>query len=296
MTILLDDTPVFDAVRSLKREWLRTPAVGLTAAEFAQVKAAIEAMDAADRVEFGPAPNTLPVPVLVPADGRLTVEGLQRRLGVKEDGKFLTASRGALRTVLTNTNAPALTTADFQRVADRWRVPVKHIIGVRKVEAPRGAFDVTGIPTHLYERHVANRNTVPVGRYAKSHPGLFSPAGYGSGGYGAYSAQFDRLADACGLDPEAAFRACSWGAFQVLGENAVALGYSSAFDMALTLATGEAAHLDSFVRYVEVNDLVDKFRLIEPGVPESAVPFVSVYNGPGHARFNYAPKLVEAVK
>lgn len=295
MAVNVDDTALFAELRALKREW--GSATGLTAAEVARVKAALERGDPSDLVTFGPAPNALPVPAIVtPALGRLTVEGLQQRLGVVADGKFGPASRKALSAALTARQPAALTDADFARVAARLGVGANIIRAVRKVEAPRGAFDATGQPTKLYERHVANRNTVPPGRFAASHPDLFAAKGYGAGGYGAYSAQFERLADACFLDPEAAFRACSWGAFQVLGENAVALGYTSAFDFALSLVTGEPAHLESFVRFVEVNGLVDELRQVRAGVPDSAIPFVSKYNGPGFREFNYHVKLTEAAK
>lgn len=294
MTVTVDDTALFAELRALKREWGST--VGLTAAEVARVKAALERGDVSDLVTFGPAPQTIAPAVAVPATGRLTVERLQERLGVVVDGKFGPASRKALAAALTARQPAALTPADFTAAAARLGVGVNIIRAVRAVEAPRGAFDVTGQPTKLYERHVANRNTVPVGRFAASHPELFAAKGYGAGGYGAYSAQFERLADACFLDPEAAFRACSWGAFQVLGENAVSLGYPSAFDFALSLVTGEPAHLESFVRFVEKNGLVDELQQVKPGVPDSAVPFVSKYNGPGFREFNYHVKLTDAAK
>jgi hypothetical protein len=173
--------------------------------------------------------------------------------------------------------------------------PVKLIKAVRKVEAPRGAFDDEGRPSILYERHVANRNTVPPGAYAARAPELFGPP-YGRGGYGPFSAQYGRLAAACAIDPEAAFRACSWGAFQVLGENAVALGYASAFDMALALTVSEAAHLDCFARFVKANGLVDELRACRAGDPESCIPFVQRYNGRGFRQFSYHVKLAEAAR
>jgi len=117
---------------------------------------------------------------------------------------------------------------------------------------------------------------------------------YGPGGYGKFSAQYGKLAQAAALDPEAAFRACSWGAFQVLGENAVALGYPSAFAMALSLTESEAAHLDSFVRFVRANKIVDALRGCRPGDPASCIPFVKVYNGAGFRAFSYHEKLANA--
>lgn len=231
---------------------------------------------------------------------RLTIRNLHDRIGITPDvpgygTAFGARSKAALSAHLSNKSAPALTAADFARVAAELRAPVAIIRAVRKVEAPRGPFDDQGRPSLLFERHVFRRNTDPAGRFDKSHPDLSGPA-YGPGGYGAFSAQYDRLAAACALDPEAAFQACSWGAFQVLGENAVALGYASALDMVEALTVSEAAHLDSFARFVRTNGLEDELRACRPGDPDSCIPFVSKYNGPGFRQFNYHVKLAEAAK
>jgi len=242
---------------------------------------------------FNALADALALPPEVEGATRLDVRTLQEKIGVLPDGVFGQKSKQALFAKLTNTAAPAITAADLDRAAAELSVPVGIIRAVRKVEAPRGAFDDEGRPSILYERHVANRNTDPPGRYAASHPSVFGGA-YGPGGYGSFSSQYDKLALACAVDPEAAFRACSWGAFQVLGENAVALGYESAFDMALALTVSEAAHLDSFLRFVKVGKLDDELRACRPGDPVSCVPFVKAYNGPQWQKFDYANKLASA--
>lgn len=221
----------------------------------------------------------------------MTIRDLQKRLGVNVDGKFGPASTTALLDRLTNLKAPALTAEDFDKVAHDLNVPVAIIRAVRKVEAPRGPFDDSGRPSILFERHVFSRASKH--RFDKLVPALSGPA-YGKGGYGSFAAQYPRLVLACAMDPGAAFSACSWGAFQVLGENAVALGYDSAFDMALALTASEAAHLDCFVRFVRTNGLEDELRACRPGDPESCIPFVSRYNGSGFRQFNYHVKLAEA--
>lgn len=199
---------------------------------------------------------------------------------------------------LTNRNAPAITDADYERAADELgnRVTPKHMKASKKVEAPRGAFDDDGRPSILFERHVFARNTVPKGRFNASHPLLSAVNGYGRGGYGAFSAQYGKLERAYALDPEAAFEGCSWGAFQVLGENAAALGYKSARNMACELATSEAAHLDSYVRFIKANGLADELGRCRAGDPDSCIPFVQRYNGDGFRRFGYHMKFAEALK
>src|SRR5436190_579458 len=152
-----------------------------------------------------------------------------------------------------------------------------------------------GRPTILFERHKFAANTVPKGRFNAAHPAI-SGGPYGSGGYGKFSAQYGKLLDACALDPEAALRACSWGAFQVLGENAVPIGYRSTLEMVLSLTTGEQAHLESFVRFVRGNHLADELRACRAGDPASCVPFVKAYNGSDFAVNAYHKKLAAALR
>jgi hypothetical protein len=201
-------------------------------------------------------------------------------------------------TLITNPRAPALTDDDYERAAAALGngVTPKHMKASKKVEAPRGAFDEHGHPSILYERHVFSRNTNPKGRFNATHPELSALKGYGPGGYGAFGAQYGKLASAYILDPEAAFEACSWGAFQVLGENATALGYESARAMAVELAKSEAAHLDSYVRFIKVNGLADDLGRCTAGDPDSCIPFVRGYNGDGFARFSYHIKFADALR
>jgi hypothetical protein len=198
---------------------------------------------------------------------------------------------------ITNTNAPALTQDDYERAAVELGngVTPKHMRASKTVEAPRGAFDDNGRPSILYERHVFARNTTPKGRFNSSYPDLSAIRGYGAGGYGPFSSQYTKLQRAYALDPESAFEACSWGAFQVLGENAVQLGYASARDMACELAKSEAAHLDSYVRFIKVNGLADELGRCRAGDPESCIPFVERYNGSGFRKFSYHVKFAEAL-
>lgn len=220
----------------------------------------------------------------------LTIAQLQTDIGVTADGKFGPASRVALMSKLSNAHAPALTDMDIAAAAQRVGVPSGHIRGVRTVEAPRGPYDDQGRPTILFERHKFHQHTG--GTFDHSAPDLSNPVG---GGYGAFSVQYDKLARACAMNPDAAFQSCSWGSFQVMGENAVALGYRSAYDMAKALVANEAAHLDCFIRFITVNGIVDKFRACRHGDPTSCIPFVSRYNGPGYAANNYHTKLAAAI-
>jgi hypothetical protein len=238
-----------------------------------------------------PAPPPSPAPAKPQPPAAPDVAGLLAWLGLPGTAAFDAAATKALFGRLSNTKAPALTDADFEAVAAELGVPAKIVRAVTKVEAPRGAFDKEGRPSILYEKHVFARNTG--GRYNASHP-VLSASRWQPGTYGPLSVQYDKLAQACALDPDAAFKACSWGAFQVLGENAVAIGYGSAFEMALALTVSELAHLECFVRFIRSNKLVAKLQACKPGDPASCIPFVKAYNGAGYAQNKYHIKLANA--
>jgi N-acetylmuramidase-like protein len=221
-----------------------------------------------------PAPPPAPAPAppapavldaLPPPPGKLDVAALLGWLGLPAAGGFDAAATTALFDRLSSTRAPALTDADFAGVAAELGVSPGIVRAVNKVEAPRGAFDTQGRPSILYEKHVFARNTG--GRFNASHP-ILSAAKWQPGTYGALSIQYDKLAQACALDPDAAFRACSW--------------------------VSEAAHLDCFVRFIRSNNLVAKLQACTPGDPASCVPFVRAYNGPAFAKNNYHVKLAAA--
>ncbi|RSU21194.1 N-acetylmuramidase domain-containing protein [Sphingomonas koreensis] len=228
----------------------------------------------------------------------MDVATLQRRLMAlgldpgPDDGTMGPKTRAAVMLALTNRHAPALTDADIASVAAELRVPVNHINGVRIVEAPRGPFDDHGRPSILYEPHVFSRQSEH--RFDARYPTL-SYRSWRSGQYGPFSAQYPKLLDACALDPGAAFKACSWGAFQVLGENAEDLGYRDAFAMAVALSKSEADHLESFVRFIRWKKLEDELRACRPGNPKSCEPFVAVYNGTGQVP-KYSAALAKAIR
>jgi N-acetylmuramidase len=229
-----------------------------------------------------------PAPASVPA-GKLTVAALRTFLGLAAAGAFDAPARAALFARLSNKTPTPLTAADFASAASALGVSPKMVKAVREVEVAGDSFDTDGRPRILFERHIFHRKTG--GAFDSSHPVISNRV---AGGYGKFSAQYGKLGDACALDPDAAFQAASWGAFQVLGSNAVSLGYGSAFEMALALTASEAAHLDSFVRFVRVNKLVAALRACKPGDAASCVAFVRAYNGPNFAKNSYHTKLANA--
>lgn len=268
--------PIFDAAKALGVKFNTQDKVDTLDQGINRTLALIAQRPPATVVTPAPAPAQPRVPIV-------TLDGL---------------AWSAMLALLTNPRAPALTDADYARAADLLGhgVTPRHMRASKKVEAPRGSFDEQGRPSILYERHVFSRNTTPKGKFNDHHPELSALKGYGPGGYGAFSAQYAKLERAYALDPEAAFEGCSWGAFQVLGENATSLGYASARAMAVELAASEAAHLDSYVAFVRVNGLADELGRCRAGDPDSCIPFVEGYNGHGFRSFGYHIKFADALR
>lgn len=224
----------------------------------------------------------------------MNVKDLQIVLGVDPDGNFGSKSKKALFSQFANPNAPKFADSDIADAAHSLGVSEGHIRASILCESPRGSFDAQGKPVILFERHKFAAATTPPNRFNLSNPDL-SGGPYGPGGYGPLGKQWDKLAAACALDPEAAFEACSWGAFQVMGGNAKLLGYASAFDMALTLVSGEKAHLETYVRFIKAFGLVERLRACRAGDSDSCVPFVRRYNGPDYEKFDYHRKFAAAI-
>jgi hypothetical protein len=186
----------------------------------------------------------------------------------------------------TRGNFMALTDDDFKQAADRLGCEVAAVKSVAEVESGLyGAFLPDGKPVILFERHLFSRLTKK--KYDATNPDISNPK---PGGYGKVSVQHDRLDKAAALDKDAAQQSCSWGRFQVLGMNWKSLNYPSLQDFVDSMYRDEAAHLDSFVRYVEVNNLARHLKT------KNWAGFAKGYNGPTYQQNKYDTKLAAAYK
>jgi hypothetical protein len=184
-----------------------------------------------------------------------------------------------------------LTDEDFARAAKALNVEEAAIRAVAEVEAAGQGFIADGRPSILYEAHVFHAETKGTYANAKDRRGvsLSSPKWDRSlyGGTGA--AQHARYEDARKLDPDAANKACSWGTFQILGQNYKACGFddSQAFVDAMWTG-GAAAHLDAFVAFIKANNLDGPLRA------KNWAAFARGYNGPSYAVNKYDTKMASA--
>lgn len=216
----------------------------------------------------------------------MNVITLQAAVGAPPDGKWGTQSQAALFAAFTNTVAPAVTVAEIASFALRLGCTVKQLHAVAAVESSGGGFDKQGRPKILFERHIFHRLT----------EGRWSPCSFSQPKGGGYAdSSWVKLAAACGCAPDAAFSACSWGRFQVLGSHWHTLGYASPFELAHSTVASEAAHFDLLARFIEHNGMEDELRSLSTDADDNR-PFASLYNGPGYRNFDYHEKLAAAMR
>jgi peptidoglycan hydrolase-like protein with peptidoglycan-binding domain len=160
------------------------------------------------------------------------------------------------------------------------------LLAFTKVEAPKGPYLPDGRPTMLFEAHVFSRNTKPAHKFDKSHPMISSkswnPALYGKGG----ANQYARLMKAMALDARAALMACSWGSWQVLGENYSILGFKTVQDMVLFCVESEANQFEVFLRFVKT-----KKGLLAALRSKDFDTIAYLYNGSGYRKNAYDDKI-----
>ena len=187
--------------------------------------------------------------------------------------------------------ARTLTDADFARAAKELNVEVAAIRAVAEVESAGVGILADGRPAILYEAHVFHKETGGKHANAKDRRGvkLSSPTWdrslYGATG----AAQHNRYEDARALNADAANKACSWGMFQILGQNHKACGFDNSQDFVDAMWTGGApAHLDAFVKFIQANKLDGALRA------KNWASFARGYNGPAYAQNAYDKKMASA--
>jgi murein DD-endopeptidase MepM/ murein hydrolase activator NlpD len=103
---------------------------------------------------------------------------------------------------------------------------------------------------------------------------------------------YKRLLKAYQLDPEAALKCCSWGAFQILGEYWSVMQYKSAQDFTKCVSRSSKEQIKTFVNYIKfVNPAIKKY-LKDHDWEEAA----KAYNGAAYKKYHYDEKLEKAYK
>jgi hypothetical protein len=180
-----------------------------------------------------------------------------------------------------------LTDDDYLASSRRLAIPQSIIRAFAEVEAcGAGFFD--GKPKILFEPHVFCRLTK--GAFNDSHPTL-SYWKWGELPYPAtQDARYGQLLDAVGLDCDAAFAACSYGKFQILGSNYAACGFNTPASFAFSQAYDEQAQLKAFEAFIISTGIRTLLRA------RMWAEAAKQYNGPAYLKNRYDVKLAVAAR
>jgi hypothetical protein len=136
------------------------------------------------------------------------------------------------------------------------------------------------VPSILFERHYFSKLTNHI--YDETHPTISNPI---RGGYGKFSAQYDKLLCAYDLNPSAELKSASWGRFQIMGNNYKLCKYNSVEEFVYDLSLSEANQLSCFVAFIKNNS-----KLHNAIKNKDWLTFALNYNDPGQQGYDIRMK------
>ena len=181
-------------------------------------------------------------------------------------------------------------TRAIRAVAEEHRIEAAALLAVAEVESAGKAYTMVNgqrLPLILFEYHVFYRN-LPVHLRRRAVAAGLARRRWGALPYKrTQAARYAQLAQAADLHAQAAHAACSWGIGQVLGENALWLGYDSPMALADEARSGVAGQVRVMLRFIE------KRRLLDALARHDWRLFALRYNGPGQVAY-YARRMEAA--
>lgn len=183
--------------------------------------------------------------------------------------------------------------ADIRPLADKIGVELAALIAVIEVESNGIASTVISgaeMPVIRWEGHYFYRLLKGEKRDKAVKEGLAAAKAGVVKNPRSQLARYDILDRASAIDAEAAFSSISIGVGQVMGANAVGLGFTSAQTMFKRASEGFAGQVDLMVRFIEHNNLVDELQRRDWSA------FARAYNGPAYAQNAYHTKMEAAYK
>lgn len=214
------------------------------------------------------------------------------------DGVGGTLTRMAFIQVFVNKDAKAITNIELNEIAKSLNdKTTQRIEAVASVESQGGGWFDSGLPKILYERHYFYKFTNKVVSWLS-----FGFLGNSSaGGYtvdinnNGINDNWEKLAAAACINPDAAIMSVSIGKFQVMGKYYKELGYAQPIDMLWAARNSELDHYKMLVGYIKMAGLNAAFLLVSSN-PSTNISFVRGYNGPNWKKNDYANKLAKAMK
>ena len=228
------------------------------------------------------------------AETEQAVMAFQRKVGLVADGKVGDKTRLALAGQDTS---KYLQDRDYQQAAQRLNVSELAIRVFGAVEGLGRGFLDDGRPKILFERHrmyfylkQKYGEEFAKAKMAKL-PNIVNVV---TGGYVGNSGEYARLEQAKQIDEDCALMACSWGQFQIMGENYKTLGYGSIQEFVKLQFENESYQLDAFLRFVETKTgkVGNKtISLLEALQKEDWEAVFTLYNGSAYKKLGYQAKF-----
>jgi len=199
------------------------------------------------------------------------------------DGKPGQLTKDAIFAALTNGPDYLLEVADAEEAARELRVDTASVWTLYDTESSGQSF-IEGRPAILFEPHRFSRATGH--RYDASNPRI-SYRNWDRSKYPrSQQARYDQLVEAVCLDVDAGFASCSYGGFQILGENFKRCDAVSPWAFAWRQAQTEADQLYAFIKFVS-SDAV----LLKAIRAKDWDKVAERYNGTGWRLNDYGNKL-----
>lgn len=218
----------------------------------------------------------------------------QKTKGLLVDGKVGDKTRDALNG---SDISKFLKDSDYVTAAKRLKVSELAIRVFGATEGRGLGFLKNGKAKILFERHrmyfylAQFKGKAFANAQMKASPSIVNTV---SGGYKGNEAEYTRLRLAQNIHPESALMSCSWGQFQIMGENWKELGYQSVFDFVEQMQASESLQLEAFIRFIEwktgtINE--KKISLLEALRAEDWPTVFTLYNGPNYRKLGYQAKF-----
>lgn len=219
----------------------------------------------------------------------LVVDGV---VGLKSWSAILEKSKS-----LFSANSKLLSEQNLIDFSNQFNLELAVVKAVNEVESNGKGFLVDGRPKILFEGHIFWRELEKRGidpkTYLNSNTQDILFEKYTKKYYVGGSAEYLRLEKARNLAQDkkiidAANSSASWGLFQIMGFNALSIGYNSINEFVEKMNQNEGEQLKAFGLFLQKNNLISVLR------NKNWASFALKYNGPAYKTNKYDEKLMRA--
>lgn len=181
----------------------------------------------------------------------------------------------------------------LEALSKQYGVEPAVIMAIQTVESGGNGFFSDGRPKILFEGHIFWKELKKAGKdpnaLRSGNENIIYPK-WDSSQYSGGTKEYDRLARAEKIHKEAAYKATSWGEFQIMGFNHSTVGYSDVFSFVEAMKVPNGASLKAVMEFMKNNNLLRHVQ----GSSKNWAAFAKGYNGPGYAKNQYDKKLASA--